>query len=160
VSDKRRWRGSLVWISLAGVIVVLAVILVVPVTGSDCAALMEPGEAPLMLPANCTRMKKTSESANYFESQRKERGLNHDGWIVCSAPSDGGAWERAIQEDHRWLPSYVPGAYQWRRTVLLLPYGPSSRAGSHLVAEICLMPRWKYIRQIYGQCDEKFAVWK
>jgi hypothetical protein len=51
-------------------------------------------------------------------------------------------------------------AYQFRRTVIILPYAQPVPKGSSVVAEVCLMPWRKYISQIVGQCNGKFTVWK
>ena len=62
--------------------------------------------------------------------------------------------------DPRWLPSYVPGAYQFRRTIIVVPIGPATPQRSHIVAEVCLMPWRKYLSQVVGVCKGKYAVWK
>jgi hypothetical protein len=62
--------------------------------------------------------------------------------------------------DSRWLPSYVPQTYEFRRTVIILPYSRVTAGPSSVVAMVCLMPMRKYVSLIAGQCDGKFAVWK
>lgn len=58
------------------------------------------------------------------------------------------------------MPSYAPRTYQFRRTVIILPYAQSVPKGSTVVAEVCLMPWRRYVSQIAGQCAGKFAAWK
>jgi len=64
-----------------------------------------------------------------------------------------------MHDDH-WLPSYVPGTYEFRRTVIIVPYRQPAPQGSPVIAEICLMPWRRYVSQIIGQCDGKYSVWR
>lgn len=116
-------------------------------------------EVSLTLPANCARTANVGSDAvvNYLENERSIYGLTPKEWIRCSEAPAGGF---AFMNDPHWLPSYVPGRYQFRRTVIIVPNAQPVPQGSPVVAEISLVPWGKYIRQIAGQCDEKFSVWK
>jgi hypothetical protein len=116
-------------------------------------------EVPIALPANCARIGNVGSDplVKYLENERNTYGLTHTEWITCSEAPLGGF---AFMNDPHWLPSYVPGRYQFRRTVIIVPYAQPVSKGSPVVAEICLLPWGKYIRQIAGQCDGKFSVWK
>ena len=126
-----------------------------------CAALLARSEqeVPIALPANCARVGNVSSDpmVNYLENERNTFGLISKEWITCAEVPAGGF---AFMDDPRWLPSYVPGRYQFRRTVIIVPYTQPVPQGSPVVAEICLEPWGKYIRQIAGQCDGKLSVWK
>jgi hypothetical protein len=49
----------------------------------------------------------------YLENERKQRGLVFKAWIRCKPSSQTQTTEFAFTHDPRWLPSYVPGAYQF-----------------------------------------------
>ena len=92
----------------------------------------------------------------YLEKERVGRNLIFKEWIRCEGVPAGGF---AFADDPRWLPSDVPGTYQFRRTVIIVAYARPIPQGSEVVAEVCVMPWRKYLRQIMGECDGKFAVW-
>jgi hypothetical protein len=117
------------------------------------------GEVAIHLPANCALVPDavSDEMVNYLEHERSSRSLVFRKWITCSVLQTGGF---AFMNDPHWLPSYVPGTYQYRRTVIVVPYARSIAQGSPIVGEVCLMPWRKYISQVAGQCDGKFSVWK
>jgi hypothetical protein len=94
---------------------------------------------------------------NYLDNERNTYGLIPKEWVTCAEVPAGGF---AFMNDPHWLPSYVPGRYQFRRTVIIVPYAQPVPQGSPVVAEISVVPWGKYIRQIAGKCDGKFAVWK
>lgn len=112
----------------------------------------------IVLPANCeeTSSVPTDAIVEYLENQRKERDLLFKKWITCkSAPH-----EFDFLRDSRWMASYVPQTYEFRRTVVIFPYAPVTSKPSSVVAMVCLMPMRRYISLIAGQCDGKYAVWK
>lgn len=96
----------------------------------------------------------------YLENERNRRGLVFKKWITCKTASQTATPSFALEQDPRWLPSYVPGTCQFRRTVVILPHARPVPEGSPVVAEVCLMPRRRYVSEIAGQCDGKFSVWK
>ncbi|HEY2548881.1 MAG TPA: hypothetical protein VGI46_22590 [Candidatus Acidoferrum sp.] len=138
----------------------------------SCISLLAAGEPPMMLPEECalSEAAPTGQILEKLEAERNRRGLRHQSWIACASPASAQLWLKKIDADPRWLPSYEPGRYEWRRTVIVLGSGPSatgknspspsSTAGARVTAEVCLMPTWRYFQLIRGQCDAKFAVWK
>jgi len=96
----------------------------------------------------------------YLENARKQRGLVFKAWITCKPSNQTQTTEFAFTHDAHWLPSYVPGAYQFRQTVILSGSAPPTAQESAVAGEVCLMPKRRYVSQIAGQCDGKFAVWK
>jgi hypothetical protein len=116
-------------------------------------------DAPIALPANCSRSEAAvaDDMVSYLEKEQNSRGLIFKEWIVCREIPPGGF---AFVNDPRWLPSYVPGTYQFRRTVIIVPVGPATPQGSPVFAEICRMPWRKYFSQVVGGLDGKYAVWK
>lgn len=152
--------------ALAGLLVVcvfaVAVFIMFPsLPDPMCASLLARSEkeVPMALPANCARIRNldSDNMVRYLENERNRRGLVFKEWITCQEVPAGGF---AFMNDPHWLPSYVPGTYQFRRTVIIVPYAQPAPQGSPVVAEVCLMPWRKYIRQIARQCDRKFSVWK
>jgi len=117
------------------------------------------GEIAIPLPAGCARVASVDfdAMARYLEDERNRRGLIAHQWITCKELS-----KESLQfvNDTHWLPSYVPGTYQYRRTVIIVPYAQPVPQGSPIIAEVCLMPWPKYIRQIAGEGTGKYSVWK
>jgi hypothetical protein len=115
----------------------------------------------ITLPQDCQMSAnvQTDDKVRYLENDRVRRRLIFKGWITCKQLEQASAREFIFLKDPRWLPSYVPGTYQFRRTVILFPGHPVPK-GSRVVAEVCLMGWRKYISQIAGQCGDKFSVWK
>ncbi|MFZ0962225.1 MAG: hypothetical protein WAO35_15100 [Terriglobia bacterium] len=117
---------------------------------------------PIPLSAECrlTAATPADEMVQYLERERKRRGLIFKEWIVCEKPSAAPVQEFPFERDQNWLPSYVPLTYEFRRTVIILPYSRPIPKGSPVAGEVCLMPWRKYISRLSGQCSEKFSVWK
>ena len=159
---KRIGQGRIGWFRLAGAILPITLILVVFLVERPCVSLLAAGEPPIMLPKDCALKDKapTGQSFEHLEAERLQRGLKRQGWIECASSASARAWLSSLETDHRWLPSYVPGTYEWRRTVIVVGGSPSSTAGAQVIAEVCVIPWWRYTQQIRGQCDKKFAVWK
>lgn len=119
-------------------------------------------DVTISLPADCAQEAQvpSDRMTKYFEDERIRRGLIFKNWIVCKTSSQTPTREFTFSQDSRWLPSYIPDTYQFRRTVIVLPYAQPVPEGSSVVAEVCLMPWRKYISQVAGECDGKFSVWK
>jgi|SRR5581483_5115667 len=139
-------------------------VVVVPsqfVPDSACVSILlrshESVEVPL--PTNCAEKPAmdADETVKYLERERSSRGFTFRGWITCEGAPAG---KFAFLNDPRWLPSYVPGTYQFRRTVLIVPFAQKISRASPVKGEICLMPWPKYLQQIAGQCSWKFSGWK
>lgn len=157
---------SVGWVKRFLVVCVLAVGVLIlfpysPVPDPTCASLVARSkeEVDISLPANCARSHNVASDkmVEYLERERKSRGLLFHEWITCKELPAGGF---AFMNDPHWLPSYVPGTYQFRRTVIIVPYAQPIPRGSPVVAEVCLRPWREYVQQIAGQCDGKFSVWK
>ena len=119
------------------------------------------GEARISLPDHCVEAGDApfDNVVRYLETERKRRGLTFQNWIVCDVPLQTVESEFTFQGDVRWLPTYVPRAYQFRRTVVLLPYSQSVER-SRVAAEVCLMPWRRYASQIAKRCGKEFSIWK
>jgi hypothetical protein len=130
----------------------------------SCAALLarSAGDVSIPLPPNCMRKGELpmDEMAKYLDNDRKRRGLDFKEWIICSEVGPTTYAGFAFLHDRHWLPSYVPGTYQYRRTVIIVPYAPPAPKGSPVVTEIGLMPWRRYFFQITGDCNGKYSVWK
>jgi len=165
--DQGRRSGKLkpfyVWGPLLGVcLLALGVLILFPsLPDPTCASLLARSkeEVDIPLPANCVRSHNVAsdDMVKYLDHERNGRGLLFHEWITCREVPAGGF---AFMNDPHWLPSYVPGTYQFRRTVIIVPYAQPIPQGSPVVAEVCLMPWRRYIRQVAGQCDRKFSVWR
>jgi hypothetical protein len=127
---------------------------------SPFAPLLTRSEAvSIPVPANCALAPNVDrdDMEKYLDRERSARNLIFKEWITCQGvPVAGFAWA----DDPRWLPSYLPGTFQFRRTVILVPYARPIPQGSQVVAEVCVMPWRKYLRQIAGEYNGKFSVWK
>ena len=162
MNEKPKILGAIGWILLLGAILTIAVFLSTPRVEWACSSLLEQGDTPMFLPTDCTLTERapTGDALGRLQAERSKRGLRHQSWIECASPLGAQEWVRAMEADRRWLPSYVPGTYQWRRTIVVLGGRSRNLAGPQFIAEVCVMPRWPYIRQIRAECDGKFAVWK
>jgi hypothetical protein len=119
-------------------------------------------DVAIPLPPNCIE---TSEATpdplvKYLDNERERRGLVFKKWIICKLSGAASKPALDFQQDQRWLPSYEPLTYQFRRTVVILPCGQSALGESPVAAQVCSIPKQKYAAQIAGQCDGKFALWK
>ena len=145
----------------AGGLAVVLLLLFPSVLDPACAALLVRSESdvPIPPPANCARHPDVAmdDMVKYLEKERTSRGLIFREWITCTEFPAAGF---AFMDDARWLPSYVPGTYEFRRTVIIVPYGRPVPQGSPVVAEVCVLPWRKYVALIAGQCNGKFSVWK
>jgi len=114
------------------------------------------------LPENCTlaTYAPMEQRAKNFEIERMHRGLTLKAWIICNPSSRTQSIQFAYTHDPRWMPSYVPGLYQLRQTVIISPDEIPPPRKPVIAGEVCLMPRERYLSQIYGQCDSKFELWK
>jgi hypothetical protein len=148
---------------IVGVLAVVPLILFPSLPDPTCAALLVRSESdvPILLPANCVRSRGVTaynmDMVKYLEKERNGRGLVFKEWITCTEVPAGGF---AFMNDPHWLPSYVPGTYQFRRTVIIVPYAQPTPQGPPVIAEVCLMPWRKYVSQLAGQCDDKYKVWR
>jgi hypothetical protein len=155
----------IVWL-LFGSLLILVLWMFFPLWPPDprCAAMLVLPEedTAIPLPANCTLNAEapSDDMVRYLENERKRRGLVFKKWITCKTSSQMPKAVFGFDQDSRWLSSYVPLTYQFRRTIVILPYARPIPEGSAVVAEVCLMPKRRYISQIAGECNGKFAVWK
>ncbi len=160
---KPKHLGLLGLLVVAGVLALILFICFPSLPDPKCAALLaHPAiDVTIPLPANCIQTTEASADnmVKYLENERNRRGLIFKKWVICKTPSQTATPGLAFERDPRWLPSYVPGTYQFRRTVIIVPYALPVPEGSPVVAEVCLMPRRRYVSQIAGQCDGKFSVW-
>jgi len=161
---KPKHLGLLVLLVVAGVLALIVFVFFPTLPDPMCAGLLAHPESDVTipLPANCIQTTDVAidNMVKYLESERKRRGLIFKQWITCKTRSQTANPGFPFERDQRWLPSYVPGTYQFRRTVVILPDAPPVPQGSPVVAEVCLMPWRRYVSQITGQCDGKFSVWK
>jgi len=162
---RRKPLRSLVWILLCIVFVTsLVAYFYIPSADPRCITLLAhpDGDVAVPMPANCflTNDAPADQAVKYFENERKQRGLIFKAWILCKPSGKPQTTQFALTNDPHWLPSYVPGAYQYRQTVILLRFVPTTIQESTVAGEVCLMPKRRYASQIAGQCDGKFSVWK
>jgi len=157
----RNWRVYLLAGFLLCVLGMAALIIFPSLPDPTCLSLIVRSEqdALILLPANCSRNRSMDSDSmvKYLEDERNRRGLLFRQWIICNGTPESSF---GFMNDPRWLPSYVPGTYQYRRTVIIVPYAQPIPEGSPVIAEVCLMPWRNYIRQIAGECTGKYSVWK
>jgi len=152
---RRSWRVLGVQV-LAFIIVTLLLLLL----RSPSAPLLTKSEAvSIPVPANCalTRNVAPDEMEKYLERERFARNLIFKGWITCQGVPVAGF---RFADDPRWLPSDAPGTFQFRRTVVIVPYARPIPQGSDVAAEVCVMPWRQYLRQIVWEYNGKFSLWK
>jgi hypothetical protein len=161
---KAKHLGLLGLLVVAGLLAFILFMFFTSLPDPKCAALLARPESDvhISIPANCiqTTDVPSDDMVKYLENERNTRGLIFKKWITCKTPNQTPTPGFAFERDPRWLPSYVPRAYQFRRTVIILPYAQPVPKGSSVVAEVCFMPWRRYVSQIAGQCAGKFTVWK
>jgi hypothetical protein len=130
-----------------------------------CAALIVCSirDVAIPLPQNCRLIREVPRDpmVEYLAEDRIRRGLVHKSWVICEPVISGLGFGHNFENDTRWLPSYVPDTYEFRRTVVILPHRyshPTPR--SDVVAEVTKLPWSRYLSQIAGQCDGKYSVWR
>jgi len=157
------------WLAAAAALItILFVFYPVLLEPGGCVALVAVSgrEVAVPLPPDCVQSANVPEDdmVKYLENEPHRSGLVFKSWITCSTSSQaqaaGFAFERAFERDPRWLPSYVPRTYQFRRTVVILPYARPVPEKSPVVAQVCRVPWRRYVSQIAGECNGKFSVWK
>lgn len=130
----------------------------------QCAALLaiSDQEVATPIPTKCIEISEVPRDAmvKYLDNERIQRGLVFKTWITCKWSGAASKPTLDFEHDPHWLPSYSPLTYQFRRTVVILPYGQSALWETPVTAEVCLIPKRRYASQIAGECDGKFAVWK
>lgn len=160
IAKPRPWR-TISWLLAAGALILILLILFSSRADPRCASLLAHSDkVAIPLPPNCieTLDAPAGDTVRDLERERKQGGLILKSWIICKASNPAQAPKPSLlfDQDPRWLPSYAPGTYQFRRTVVIRSAQPASR----VAGEVCLVPWRRYAAQIAGQCDGKFAVWK
>jgi hypothetical protein len=157
-------KATYVWLLVVLLVSGTLGLIVLAFSGYLCPTLLmrSTRQEAVALPPDCQMSAnvQTDDMVRYLENERVKRPLIFKRWITCKQAVQVPPMEFAFLRDPRWLPSYVPGTYQFRRTVILVPYSYRGPKGSPVVAEVCLMGWGKYILQIAGQCGGKFSVWK
>ena len=163
VITKTKVFRRLGWLIAGGALVLILLIFFSSAVDPRCAPLLaHSDEVVVPLPPNCTQtsVRPTGEMTNNLERERNQRDLILKSWIICKPSNSPPEISLLLDQDPRWLPSYVPGTYQFRRTVVIFPYAQPVSEGSKVIGVVCLVPWRRYASQIAGQCDGKFAVWK
>jgi hypothetical protein len=158
-AQRPRRSGPVLAVQVLAFIIVTLLLLLLLFLRSPSAPLLTRSEAvSIPVPRNCalTRNAAPDEMQKYLERERFARKLIFKEWITCPDVPVAGF---TFADDRRWLPSYAPGAFQFRRTVVIVPYARPIPQGSAVVAEVCVMPWHKYLRQIVWEYNGKFALW-
>jgi hypothetical protein len=152
---RRSWR----LLTVPALALIILTLLLSLLRSPSAPLLMRSDAVSIPVPANCavTRNVAPDDMEKYLERERFARNLIFKEWITCQGVPVAGF---TFADDPRWLPSYVPGTFQFRRTVIIVPYALPIPQGSEVVAEVCLMPWRKYLRQIAWEYNGKFSVWK
>jgi len=164
VSVRSRSTRFLVWFMGTGVFITVLLVICWFRLGPQCAALLanSRSDVAIPLPPDCaqTNQVKADEMVAYFDRERIKRGLAFKAWVVCSTNGQTALSRFGFDQDSRWLPSYAPNTFQFRRSVVILPFAQPVPKGSPVIAALCVVSWRKYISQVAGQCDGKFSIWK
>ncbi|HXJ05164.1 MAG TPA: hypothetical protein VNH65_08705 [Candidatus Acidoferrum sp.] len=111
-------HGLLLWFLVsAALIAILLVFYFLPSTDPRCIALLAHPDSDVVIPLPDPCMLTTDIPADqvvkYLENERKQRGLVFKAWISCKPSNQTQTTDFDFLHDPRWLPSYVPGAYQF-----------------------------------------------
>jgi hypothetical protein len=120
------------------------------------------GEAYISLPAGCieTTNAPSDSVVEYLRNDSSGRGFLLRRWIMCDDAIQASKVRFVFEQDPRWLPSYVPDGYQFRRTVVVFPHSKPVPEASRVAAAVGLVPWRRYVLQVGGQCATKLSVWK
>lgn len=154
----------LFWFWRTVVAVLLIALLAVLTANARCINILARSTS-LQLPPLAPNCSLTENVPVGDEDLRKElddwtAGLVNRRYVVCDLP----LFQPPLTDfagNPTWIPTYVPGGYQYRRTTvrgLFARRTPENRR--HVVSEVGLGPWRKYARQIVGQCQGKYSVWK
>jgi hypothetical protein len=125
------------------------------------ADVLETGEMPPPLPANCapTSEQLSDATLQSLDKQREDSGLLLQETITCKIPSTAKSHSEGLS-NQKWLSAlYVNGVYQYRRHVFLSA-SQDVRGGTLFTVEICLMPWWAYMKQPGDACWDRYAFWR
>jgi hypothetical protein len=156
-------RRMLLWFGV-GSLLALAVIVCVSPLDLKCLALLihSAPDVAIFLPEGCSFVRDVPEDplVQYLEKEQRSQHLIRKEWITCAPLEPNHTRDFVMLRDSRWLPGYVGQTYQFRRTVVIFPYTRVSPDESRVVAEVCIVPWIRYTREIAGNCDGTFSVWK
>jgi hypothetical protein len=100
------------------------------------------------LPAGCqmTAVEPTAEVAQKLESRREARGLVLERRVSCTLPKRS-AGPGSLEN------FYIDKTLQHQRQVFLAEAQAMPDGRTLVVVESTLVPRWKYLKRLAGQCD-------
>jgi hypothetical protein len=165
VEPKKKLLRIIAGLLVFGLIILALSVFFPALPDLTCAAVLTHSirDVPIPLPENCvlTRDVPRDNMVEYLAADRIRRNLVHRSWVICESVTSGLGFWHNFESDTRWLPSYVPGTYEFRRTVIIVPHRYSHPIPrSTVVAEVTLLPWSRYLSQIAGQCDGKYSVWR
>ncbi len=152
------------WLVLAGVLILVIAPLYSFRIDPRCSVLLtlSRNDVSVPLPENCveTAEAPADKMVQYLEGQRRRRQFIFKSWIVCKGSVQVPVQRFSFENDPHWLPSYNCCAYQFRRTVIILPEDMELKKGSPVAGEVTIMPWRRYMQIIAGECQGKFSVWR
>jgi diguanylate cyclase (GGDEF)-like protein len=159
----RRRRLRIPWWLVAGllVLVIATVILIEP--SWTCAPnlvgdILDSGELPPPLPANCIRTtdRPTDAMMQSIERQGEAGTLEFQGIVTCKIPRTNSSGQ---PQDMQWLGGLYPnGKLQYRRQVLIVA-SQEVPGGKLFTVEEALMPWWRYLSQPQAYCRIQDPPW-
>jgi hypothetical protein len=93
-----------------------------------------------------------------IEKERLYEQLESGQVTMCRTQQTTSSLSEELNRSPQWLPSYVPGRWQYRRYVAI-PAAVETPTGTLVVVELCRKRRWLYYKQICGD-PEKYVVWR
>jgi hypothetical protein len=130
------------------------------ISSPECAPLMFRNSS-VEIPPGCSEVANVGDDSLkvQFAREREQRGVVFRKWIVCKVADSIEGPTLAFTRNRRWMETYVPTAFQFRRTaVIFLPGSVNGR--SDVFAEVCEMPWRRYAQLVSGECHGKFAAWE
>jgi len=112
------------------------------------------------VPQDCAALNETPPGATLaaIEKERLYRQLDPGRVTMCETRQSARSFWEDLDRNRQWLPSYVPGLWQYRR-VVAIPATVETPAGTLVVVELCRERRWRYYTHVLGNC-EKSAIWR
>jgi len=112
------------------------------------------------VPPDCVAVNETTPGATFaaIATQRLYRQLDPGRVTMCRTRQSAEIFWEDLLRNRQWLPSYVPGTWQYRRNVAIAATSEAPN-GTLVVVEMFKERRWRYYKHVLGNC-EKYAIWR
>jgi len=144
---------------LVGALVLALVFLIFVAPSWKCAPslmsdILDSGDLDPPLPVNCAPSTEEPSGATLrsLESRREDRGLVLERVVTCKIPSSRPGRSSRPYDPRELANFYIDGTLQYQRHVFLAAT-QDSPGGTLFAVEVCIVPRWRYLKRLAGHCE-------